>query len=158
MYAIMQADVLYTNAVLSIERSGDKPRKDLAKLQDVRDQYSYFFEAPSSAAFSDLLCDFSEETVQAVRNAFLKTYDFQEDQQSWFEKVKKAAEACGFATDNKLYKEDQKLPEVERKYVGNTADFAKILRVCLTGKDRTPDLYTIMQVMGQERVRARLSS
>lgn len=153
----------YVQAVLSIERTGEKRRKDIAKWSEGPEQYGYFFDALFEKNFknqgrTDYLATFTGETVAAACKAFLETYDPVDDQTTWFEKVKQAAELCGFATDNKLYKEDAKLPQEQRKYAGNTADFAKILRVCLTGKDRTPDLYTIMQVMGSERVRARLGA
>lgn len=160
--ALETAPKEYVCDVLSIERTGEKRRKDIAKWSDGPDQYGYFFDELFEKNFknqgrTDYLAAFSSETVTVACKAFLETHNPTDDQPTWFEKVKSAAELCGFATDNKAYKEDTKLPPEQRIYVGNTADFAKILRVCLTGKDRTPDLYTIMQVMGEQRVRSRLT-
>ncbi len=148
-------DPTYAEAVFAIERSGDKPRKDLAKWGDAYEQYGYFFDELFARDFAprakDELASFGTETIASACSSFLKSYDPADDQTVWFDKLKSAAEACGFATDNKAYKT---APET---FKGNTADFAKIIRVKLTGKNRTPDLCTIMQVMGIERVTARLS-
>ncbi|NBU33279.1 glutamate--tRNA ligase [bacterium] len=152
--ALNNADKQYLTAVLSIERFGDKRRKDIAKWSDGPDQYGYFFDELYEADFAPqigaLLEAFDTTTLTDVCKAFFATYDPDDDQPTWFEKLKKAATVTGFATDNKAFKADP------NAFKGNVADFAKILRVKLTGKDRTPDLYTIMQVMGIKRVKARL--
>ncbi len=150
----LQADPDYTHEVLSIERSGDKPRKDLAAWGEAYDHYGYFFDDCFAASFvqqiADELAQFDAETVAAACREFAASYDPQDEQPVWFDKLKAAATACGFATDNKAYKAQ---PD---NFKGNVADFAKIIRVKLTGKNRTPDLWTIMRVMGAERVTTRL--
>jgi glutamyl-tRNA synthetase len=158
-YQELVKDAAYTNAVLSIERGGDKPRKDLAKLSDASDQYLYFFD------FSyDLLklwddtvegYPFADKTIEDIaqaKAAFLQTYNHAALKDEWFENMKKAAEAAGYALDNQAYKAS---PE---SFKGKIADFAQIIRYAVTlGKTRTPDLYAIMQIMGEDRVRRRLS-
>lgn len=151
------ADLDYSDKVLSIERDGDKPRKDLAMWSQAFDQYGYFFDNIFDRDFKQqginaFLSDLSPEVVSSAVVGFLGTYNVDDDQVTWFDKLKAAAEKAGFATDNKAYKAD---PE---SFKGNTADFARIIRVKLTGKNRTPDLWTIMQVMGPSRVESRLSS
>ncbi|MDB5182715.1 MAG: glutamyl-tRNA synthetase [Candidatus Saccharibacteria bacterium] len=152
--AAMEADDSYTNLILSIERDGDKPRKDLAKWSDAPENYSYFFDGLFPEEFisrvSEELKDFPSDVVTTVCAEFMSTYDENDDQQTWFDKLKSAAEKTGFSTDNGVFKES---PE---KFNGNVADFARIIRVKLTGKNRTPDLWTIMKVMGLERVKNRL--
>ena len=151
----LNQDGVYTEQVLAIERSGDKPRKDLAKWSDATEQYGYFFDALFQSEFkphiTQELQDFSSDVITLVCKTFLNTYQAPDDQVEWFNKLKSAAEVCGFATDNKIYKAN---PE---QFKGNVADFARIIRVKLTGKNRTPDLYTIMQVMGIQRIMERLS-
>jgi glutamyl-tRNA synthetase len=151
----IEQDSDYSKAVLAIERDGDKPRKDLAKWSDAEEQYGYFFDDLFEANFrkrvTSELSTFDENVLTHAKHEFLKTYNENDDQPTWFEKLKGAAETSGFSTDNKAFKAQ---PE---KYHGNTADFAKIIRVSLTGKNRTPDLWTIMRVMGKERVTHRLS-
>lgn len=152
----LKADSDYTNRVLEIERAGVKPRKDLAKWDEAFDNYAYFYDDLFAKNFatqiSAQLDDFDASVVTKACSTFLETYEPTDDSQRWFDKLKITAEKCGFATDNKAFKAN---PE---NYVGNVADFARIIRVKLTGKNRTPDLATIMRVMGIDRVKARLTA
>ncbi len=147
-------DRAYAMHVFEVERNGDKPRKDLAKWSDAPEQYGYFFDELFGPQFATRipseLKDFSADLIALACAEFLNSYDASDDQQTWFNKLKSAAEKSGFATDNKAFKDS---PE---QYKGNVADFARIIRVKLTGKNRTPDLWTIMQVMGVARIKHRL--
>ena len=152
----VRADSAYSSAVFAIERSGDKPRKDMFRFDQAVDHYGYFFDSVfvedvAKAGRAEYLADFDTETLHKAAQTFLDTYDCTDDQTAWFDKLKAAADATGFAIDSKAYKSN---PE---NYRGNVADFARIIRVLVTGKNRTPDLWTIMQVMGDQRVRSRLS-
>lgn len=134
-----EADMEYANKVFSIERDGDKPRKDLAKWSDAPDQYSYFFDNLYPEEFADRvveeLKDLPADTIQKACETFLRDYDAADSSEIWLEKMRKGAESSGL----------------------HMRDYARILRVRLTAKNRTPDLHSIMQVMGQDRVRSRLS-
>ena len=155
LYDEMMADPEYTKQVLSIERSGDKPRKDIAKWSDVRDQFGYFYDGIFElnilpGAICDLEEEVNSEDQDRARKEFIAKYDHSADKDNWFENMKKSAESAGYALDRKELKEN---PD---NYKGGISDFAKIIRVSLTGKSRTPDLWTIMQIMGEKRVRDRL--
>lgn len=145
----------YTAKILEIERSGQKPRKDMAKWTDAPQLYGYFYDELFKTDFAiniaEELADIDTDVISKAISSFLGTYNPEDDQQVWFDKVKQAAEKSGFAVDNQAYKANP------LKFKGNVADFAKILRVKLTGKNRTPDLHTIMQVMGIERIKNRLT-
>ncbi|MDQ3094026.1 MAG: glutamate--tRNA ligase family protein [bacterium] len=151
----LEQDISYTQAVLAIERTGDNKRKDLAKFSDAFEQYGYFYNDVFAESFApriqEELSDFKPEVVASACSKFLKIYSPEDNQQAWFDKLKQAAEASGFALDNKEFKANSD------KYNGNVADFARIIRVKLTGKNRTPDLHAIMQIMGAERVTSRLA-
>lgn len=151
----LEHDPAYSSKVLSIERSGDKPRKDLVRFADAYEQYGYFydefFEKDFAPNIPTELSDKAGDIVSRAATIFLETYSSEDTQEVWFDKLKTAASSAGFAIDNKAFKE---APE---SYSGNLADYARILRVKLTGKNRTPDLWTIMKVMGEARVRERLS-
>jgi glutamyl-tRNA synthetase len=152
----MMVDPEYTNQVLAIERTGDNPRKDLAKWSDSRDQFEYFLDDLFEMnVLPGAICDFEEEVPlevqQEARKAFLDTYNHAANKDAWFDNMKQAATTAGYAIDRNDMKEN---PD---KYKGGIADFAKIIRVSLTGKSRTPDLWTIMQIMGEQRVRSRLT-
>jgi len=156
LYEEMIKDPDYTNAVLSIERYGDKPRKDVAKWSDVPEQFGYFYDFVFDLnIMPGALCTLEEEvTSQDISTAcenFMAGYDHSADKDAWFENMKFAAEKSGYALDRKDLKSN---PD---NFKGGLADFAKIIRVKTTGKTRTPDLYTIMQVMGSDRVKERLA-
>jgi len=155
LYTAMLADPEYTNRVLAIERGGDKPRKDVAKWSDVPEQFGYFYDDIFSKRFAQditiTLYGVSDEDQKSAKESFMATYDHGADKDTWFDNMKRAAEVAGYALDRKALKAN---PD---DYKGGLADFAKIIRVYVTGKTRTPDLYTIMQIMGEERVYIRLS-
>jgi glutamyl-tRNA synthetase len=156
LFTSMMSDPDYTNKVLSIERGGDKPRKDIAKWSDVPSQFAYFFDnifmKPEwQMEVFEGMQDLPEVEKKLICSNFLNNYDHNADKETWFENMKLAAQKSGYALDRKDFKEN---PE---KYKGGLADFATIIRVCLTGKTRTPDLWSIMQIMGEDRVRSRLS-
>jgi glutamyl-tRNA synthetase len=156
LFTAMISDTDYTNKVLSIERDGEKPRKDISKWSDVPNQFSYFydeiFEKPEwQMGVFEGMQDLPEKDQNLIFANYLAHYDHSADKEIWFENMKKAAEISGYALDRRELKENP------RKYKGGIADFATIIRVKLTGKTRTPDLWTIMQIMGEERVKYRLT-
>lgn len=143
LFDAMMNEPDYTKKVLAIEREGEKPRKDVAKWSDARQQFAYFYD--------ELLKSMEKNTEQTTAcNAFLENYDHTADKETWFENMKAAAVAAGYSEDRKELKEN---PD---RFKGGIADFAGIIREALTGKTRTPDLWTIMQIMGEVRVRGRL--
>jgi glutamyl-tRNA synthetase len=156
LFEAMMADPDYTNRVLSIERGGDKPRKDIAKWSDAPDQFGYFYDNMYDARFvpniAEELTGITADDLNNGQKIFLEHYNHAADKDTWFENMKSAAEKAGYALDRKELKAN---PD---KYKGGLADFAKIIRVVLTGKSRTPDLYTIMQVMGESRALNRLQT
>jgi glutamyl-tRNA synthetase len=153
-YTALVSDESYTKKVLAIERDSDKPRKDVAKWSDAPEQFGYFYDDIFNKHVDELvaenLSDISSDDSVSATQAFLKTYDHSADKDTWFENMKKAAESADYCLDRKELKAN---PE---KYIGGIADFARIIRVKVTGKTRTPDLYTIMQIMGETRVKSRL--
>jgi glutamyl-tRNA synthetase len=155
LFESMMADADYANKVLSIERDGEKPRKDVAKWSDVPEQFGYFYDGIFESRFSPKILEelegISIEEISTACQNFITKFDFSSDKDTWFENMKSAAEESSYALDRKDLKAN---PD---NYKGGIADFAKIIRVKLTGKTRTPDLYTIMHIMGEERVLKRLS-
>jgi glutamyl-tRNA synthetase len=89
--------------------------------------------------------------LKAIVSEFLASYDEHNSKDEWFSKIKIIARNHGYAENTKSFKQDPSL------YKGNVADIAKILRVLLTGKAQTPDLYMVMLVMGKERIARRLA-
>lgn len=141
----------YIINILNIEREGGKVRKDIVKWEDVRSQLEIFFD--------DLLVDVDqdsmpenvcEEDIKRILGMFLDTYDSNDDVDVWFGKIKDIGNELGYTSDYNAYKEDPS------KFKGKVGDVAMVLRIALTKKKQTPDLYQVMKVMGRDMVEARL--
>ncbi len=138
----------YAKAILAIGRGGKKPRKDLATWKDAKDYMGFFYdEYLQTPDFGD---QFPKATVAEVLNRFLKEFDMADDATIWFDKVKAITEAIGFTTDMKAYKQDP------QAFPGTVADVSTFLRLAVTGKTNSPDLYTVMQLLGYERTVERI--
>lgn len=142
-------DPEYTKSILAIGRGGKKPRKDLAVWSDAKPYMGFFYD--KYFAVTDSIPDsFSRDDVKAVLAGFLDSYDEGDDMNVWFEKIKKIAASLGYAADMKEYKAD---PQAFR---GSVADVSMFIRVAVTGKMNSPDLYTVMHILGKERTEARI--
>jgi glutamyl-tRNA synthetase len=95
---------------------------------------------------------FDKAVIKTVLEKFVETYDPADDSSVWFEKVKDITTSIGFTTDMKAYKAD---PTAFR---GNVADVSMFIRVALTGKFNAPDMYTVMQILGYDRVCGRIKN
>ena len=126
---------------------GKKRRKDFTTAKQAMQFISYFFDTTFAPAYE---YRFGADTVRAVLTDFKTAYCYADDCSAWFDKVKAVAGAHGFATDMKAYKADP------TAYPGNVSDVAEMLRIATTGLANTPDLWTIMQILGEERTIARL--
>ncbi len=126
---------------------GKKRRKDFVCAKQAVEMIAYFFEDTFAPVYE---YRFDKAVVKAVLEGFKKAYDGQDDSSVWFDKVKAVAAENGFAADMKAYKAN---PE---GYPGNVSDVAEMLRVATTGLTNTPDLWTIMQILGEAGTLARL--
>lgn len=149
--AALTADRDKALRIFSIGRGGKKPRKDFGTWAEVKG-YMGFFYAPYFTVDKAPLARFDAQDVKAACDAFLKTYDPADEMNAWFDKVKAVADALGYASDMKAYKAD---PAAFR---GNVADISMFLRIAVTGKENAPDLYTVMQILGEDETRARVSA
>lgn len=141
----------YSLKVLGIERGNAKPRKDIAKWSDLKNSiyYMYEFDKENTDFEYQKITD-KEEIDKIVKLYFEKYYDETDDKQTWFDKMKDLAESLGYAREVKEYKAN---PE---NYKGHVGDISTVIRVTLTGRCQTPDLYEIMQVLGMDRIKERI--
>ena len=146
----LEADPAYAKAILAIGRGGKKPRKDLATWKDAKDYMGFFYDEYLEKPVFDE--KFSKAVIADVLNRFLESFDMTDDSTVWFNKVKAITEAIGFTTDMKAYKLDP------AAYPGTVADVSTFLRLAVTGKTNSPDLYTVMQLLGKERTESRIRS
>ena len=138
----------YAKAILAIGRGGKKPRKDLATWKDARDYMGFFYDDYLESPVFDQ--KFSRETIADVLTRFLEGFDPADDSAVWFDKVKAITEAIGFTTDMKAYKLDP------AAFPGTVADVSTFIRLAVTGKTNSPDLYTVMQLLGPDRTAERI--
>ena len=144
-------DKEYSMKVLGIERGNAKPRKDIAKWSDLKNAilYMYQFDKENTNFEYQKVTDKSE-IDKIVKTYFEKYYDENDDKQVWFDKMKDLAEELGYSREVKEYKAN---PE---NYKGHVGDISTVIRVTLTGRCQTPDLYEIMQVLGKEEILKRI--
>lgn len=149
----MLKDKEYSLKVLGIERGNVKPRKDIAKWSDVKDSIIYMYEDKFEGSINYDFGKISDkEEISKILKLYMeKYYNENDDKQTWFDKLKDLAEETGYAREVKEYKAD---PE---KWPGHVGDISTVIRVTLTGRQNTPDLYEIMQVLGKNVVLKRLS-
>ena len=146
--AKLEADPDYAKAILAIGRGGKKPRKDLATWQEAKPYMGFFYEEYLEKPVFDE--KFSPETVKTALTKFLEKFDIADDSGVWFEKVKQITNEMGFTTDMKAYKADP------TAFPGTVADVSTFIRQATTGKTNSPDLYTVMQILGYDATVARI--
>lgn len=143
----------YSLKVLGIERGNAKPRKDLSKWSELKYTISYMYnnKFDKNAEFEYAKIADKDDISKITKLYVEKYFDINDDKQTWFDKMKDLAEEVGYAREVKEFKLD---PE---KWPGHVGDISTVIRVTLTGRQNTPDLYEIMQVLGKETVVERLS-
>ena len=119
-----------------------KRRKDYINASQILQNINFYFDETFEREDE---FKYDKELVDVILQKFIDSYDYNDDNSTWFEKVKTIADECGFASDMKAYKEN---PE---NYKGSVSDIAETIRVAVVGRKNSPDLWTIMQIMGEER-------
>lgn len=145
--AALESDPEYARSILAIGRGGKKPRKDLTTWKDVRPYMAFFYDGLFTPG--EFPAQFDGAVVRGILEKFLQTYDPADDAAVWFDKVKALTAEAGFCADMKAYKADP------AAWPGSVADVSTFLRIAVTGKTNSPDLYTVMQLLGSERTAAR---
>ena len=150
--AAMLENKEYALKVLSIERGNAKPRKDIAKWSDVKNTICYMYpdKFDKNGEFEYQKVTDKDEIDNIVKTYFEKYYNPADDKQAWFDKMKDLAEEMGYCREVKEYKEN---PDA---YKGHVGDISTVIRVKLTGRCNTPDLYEIMQVLGLDEIKNRI--
>ncbi|MBR4863245.1 MAG: glutamate--tRNA ligase, partial [Oscillospiraceae bacterium] len=140
----------YAKAILAIGRGGKKPRKDIATWKEAKPYMGFFYDEYLEAPVFDP--KFAAATVKTALQLFLDRFDIADDSAVWFDKVKAITEEMGFTTDMKAYKAD---PDA---FPGTVADVSTFIRQAVTGKTNSPDLFTVMQILGYDRTVARIKA
>lgn len=149
--ALLERDPAYTEAILSIGRGGKKPRKDIAVWSGAKEYLSFFFDElfACDGAYPE---NVSAADAKRILDEYAAIYDPADDSGVWFDRIKALAERLGYAANMKDYKQNPSA------YPGSVADVSMVLRVAVTGRQNSPDMYEIMRLLGRERVLRRLGS
>lgn len=150
-YDILSADPAYSLAILAIDRDTPKPRKDIACFSEVRDYVSYFFEEPQDLT-EQMPENITADMAKEVLEAYLAVYNPADNKDEWFARIKALCEPLGYTPNVKEYKKN---PE---SYKGHVGDVSSVIRIAVTGRRNTPDLHAVMNILGEEKVRARLTA
>ena len=148
----MLKDKDYALKVFGIERGNKKPRKDIAKWSDVKENINYMYDDIFFAKKQEYPYQVinEKEDINTILTLYMeKYYDENDDKQQWFDKIKELAGELGYAKEVKEYKAN---PDAYKAHVG---DVSTVLRVALTGRTNTPDMYEIMQVLGKASIEKR---
>jgi glutamyl-tRNA synthetase len=153
-WRLISMDSNYLTSIFNIDREVLKPRKDISKWNDVKELIGYFFDD----IFNNIKFDttqypqnISKEDINKILSEYINVFNPLDDMDTWFNKIKIMCESLDFAKDMKSYKKN---PELFKGHVG---DVTMVLRVALTKKTNTPNLYDVMKIIGKEKIVQRLS-
>ena len=148
----MLEDKEYALKVFGIERGNKKPRKDIAKWSDVKENIEYMYDDVFYSKKRDYPYQIinDKEKIKKILDLYIeKYYDDNDDKDTWFEKIKELAGEMGYAKEVKEFKAN---PD---KYEAHVGDVSTVLRVALTSRTNTPDMYEIMKILGKDRIKER---
>ncbi len=150
-YDMLTADEGYAKSYFAIGRGGKKPRKDFACWSEVKSFVSYYYDDLFTVEES-----YPENVPESERKQILseyaEIYSKDDDNNTWFEKIKALGEKYGYTSDMKAYKADP------GAFKGSVTDVSNVIRVAVTGRNNSPDLCTVMQVLGSDRVISRVKA
>jgi len=149
LYNALSSDKEKALKIFSIDRGGNKPRKDIAKWNEVRAYVNYMYDSLRTGECEEL--EISKDDQKAILQKYLTVYSTEQDKDGWFAAIKGMCESLGFCPDVKAYKADP------TGYKGHVGDVSSVIRVAVTGRKNTPDLHAIMSVMGKDTVFARIN-
>lgn len=154
-YQKILADEAFFISILNIEREKEKPRKDYAKYSDIYPIISFFYDDVYEAIDKKNLewnPAMSKADIRAVLEDYCNTIDLSLDEEAWFSSVKELAVRHGFADNIKVWKKNKEA------YKGHVGDVSEFLRIALSGKKNSPNLYCVIQILGKEKVVCRIKS
>jgi len=139
----------YLMKILDLGRSGDKPRKDFIYARQMFDFISYFYDDYFQRE-DEYPENVSSEDAAVILKSYLETYDHNDDQSQWFDKIREIATANGYAAKPKDFKKNPEL------YKGHVGDVSTVIRIALMGRAMSPDIWEIQQILGEENTKERI--
>ena len=150
-YELFTRDREYTEKVLDVGRHAARPRKDLTNWKQATEFISFYFDETFKIE-DDFPENVSDEDKKAILEKYLETFDYSDDNSAWFQKVRDITAELGYAVKPKDYKKN---PDM---YKGSISDVSSVIRVALTGRTNSPDLWEIIHIIGEDRMRKRIEN
>lgn len=150
-YEVFTKNPQRSRDMVNIDRENPKPRKDIAKWSEVKDYFSYLFDEYYTPDFT-LPENISPEDAKAILKSYLEVYSADDDKDVWFSKIKDLCEPLGFTPNVKEFKKN---PELFKGHVG---DVSTVIRLAVTSRKNTPDLCSIMKLLGRDKVAQRINT
>lgn len=151
LYELFIADSEKAKAILNIDRDNPKPRKDIACWEEVRNYVAFFYNELYTPDYS-LPENISKEDAVNILTKYKSVYSANDSKDEWFQRIKDLCGECGFTPNVKEYKQN---PDAFKGHVG---DVSTVIRLAITSRTNTPDLYYIMQILGQDEVMRRIDN
>ncbi len=151
LYSLLVDDKEKATAIFNIDRDNPKPRKDIACWEEVQNYVSFFYNEIYDADYT-LPENIKKEDAIEILTKYKEVYSADDSKEEWFNKIKELCTACGFTPNVKEYKQN---PDAFKGHVG---DVSTVIRIAITSRTNTPDLYFIMQILGKDEVMRRIDN
>ena len=149
LYALLSEDKEKATAIFNIDRDNPKPRKDIACWEEVENYVSFFYNEIYDADYT-LPEHLNKEDAIEILTKYKDVYSKDDTKEEWFNKIKELCSDCGFTPNVKEYKQN---PDAFKGHVG---DVSTVIRIAITSRTNTPDLYYILQILGTDEVMRRI--
>ncbi len=150
LYTLLTRDKDFSVSMFNFDRNPEKPRKDIGKFNEVRDAFSFMFDEIFDGKYEEV-SNVSKEDAKKILEIYKDVYDENLDKNDWFNRMKDVAEKVGFAREVKEYKQN---PE---SFPGHVGDVSSVVRVAVTGRMKSPDLWGILKTLGKDKVIERIN-
>ena len=154
LFELIEKNPGFYKQIVSIEREKENPRKDYEKYSDILPLIKFFYNNYYNELVKELIVpeNYTQENINEVLTKYVESFDLSLSEEDWFNHMKEVAVECGYATNRKDYKKN---PEA---YKGQVSDVAAILRLVVTLRLQSPNLYFVMQILGKEEVTRRIKN
>lgn len=151
IYSLFSENPEKAKAILNIDRENPKPRKDIACFDEVRQYVAFFYNSLYTPDFS-LPEHINKADAVEILTKYKELYSQSDSKDDWFNKIKDLCTQCGYTPNVKEYKQN---PDGFKGHVG---DVSTVIRIAVTSRTNTPDLYYIMQILGKDEVLTRIDN
>ena len=149
-YKLFTRDKNYSEKIIDVGRNGNRPRKDLTSWKQARDFFSFYF--PETFKVEDEFPErVSKEDRYKILKQYLPSFNIKDDNSEWFQKIRDITESMGYAVKPKDFKKN---PDM---YKGSVSDVSGVIRVAITGRTNSPDLWEICQIIGEDEMTRRIN-